>query len=276
MGLFSSLFGSGSKSAYDTRGVAAATNAENQRTQAVYDQMMAAGQPYTQLGAQGTTALSSQLPQLTERFTLDQFNTDPSYQFLQDEAAKAVERSAAARGSLLAPSTAKALQDRSQALASTEFGNAFNRNMAQNASIFDMLSGASNVGQNQLAQDSVNSWNYADTMANNNIGLANAQLAAYGAKNANRQSMLSNWINAGARVAGAAASDIRVKQDIKPLGQENGYNIYEFAYKGEPEKRYVGVMAQEVAKTNPDAVVDIDGVLHVYYDKIGVQMREAA
>lgn len=201
MGLFSSLFGSGNKSAYDTSGVAAATQAENARVQSAYDQLMAASQPYTALGAQGTTALSSQLPQLTSRFSLDQFNTDPSYQFLQDEAAKAVERSAAARGSLLAPSTSKALQDRSQALASAEFGNAFNRNMAQNASIYDMLSGASNVGQNQLAQNSQSTWNYLDTMGNNNIGLQNAILASYGAKNANKQSMLANWINAGARVA---------------------------------------------------------------------------
>lgn len=275
MGLFSSLFGSGSKSAYDTSGVAAATQAENARVQSTYDAMMAAGQPYTQLGAQGTTALSSQLPQLTERFSLNQFNTDPSYQFLQDEAAKAVERSAAARGNLLAPSTSKALQERSQALASTEYGNAFNRNMAQNASIYDMLSGASNVGQNQLAQDNANSWNYLGTMNENNIGLQNAILASYGAKNANTQSMLGNWINAGSRVA-AAASDRRIKQDIKPLGQENGHNIYEFAYKGAPEKRYIGVMAQEVAETHPEAVTDIDGVLHVFYDKIGVAMREAA
>lgn len=275
MGLFSKLFGSGNKSAYDTSGVAAATQTENARVQTNYDQMMAAGQPYTQLGAQGTTALSSQLPQLTERFSLDQFNTDPSYQFLQDEAAKAVERSAAARGSLLAPSTAKALQDRSQALASTEYNNAFNRNQSQNASIYDMLSGASNIGQNQLNANNQNTWSYLGTMNQNNIGLQNAILASYGAKNANAQSMLANWVNAGARVASVAAgSDRRIKDNIKELGTENGHKVYEFTYKGKPEKRFIGVMAQDIIETNPEAVTDIDGVLHVYYDKIGVQMRE--
>lgn len=207
MGLFSSLFGSGNKSAYDTKGVAAATQVENQRVQSAYDAMMGAAQPYTDLGAQATTSLSAQLPQLTSRFSLDQFNTDPSYQFLQDESAKAVERSAAARGNLLAPSTAKALQDRSQALASTEYGNAFNRNMAQNASVFDMLSGASNIGQNQLGAQNQNTWNYLGTMNQNNIGLQNAILASYGAKNAATQSSLANWVNAGKSVASAAAGN---------------------------------------------------------------------
>lgn len=249
MGLFSSLFGSGNKSAYDTRGVAAATSESNKLYKSIYDQVLASGQPYEQLGQQATTALSSQLPQLTERFTYNEFNADPSYQFLQDEAAKAVERSAAARGSLMAPSTSKALQDRSQALASTEYGNAFNRDRAQNASIYDMLTGASGIGQNQVAQNAAGGWGYADAISNNNIGLQNAQLAAYGAKNANKQSMLSNWINLGGQVGAAAAgkpaaSDRRVKQDIKPLGKENGYNMYEFAYKGDPNKRYIGVMAQ--------------------------------
>lgn len=203
MGLFSSLFGSGSKSAYDTSGLAAATNTENQRIQSAYDAMMAAGQPYTQLGEQGANALSGQLSNLTQPFTYSQFNADPSYQFMQDEAAKAVERSAAARGSLLAPSTSKALQDRATSLASTEYGNAFNRNMAQNASIFDMLSGATGIGQDQLVQNNANTWSQLGALGENNIGLQNAIMASYGAKNANRQSMLANWMNLGGRVATA-------------------------------------------------------------------------
>jgi hypothetical protein len=207
MGLFKSLFGSGSKSAYDTSGLAAATNTENARIQSAYDAMMAAGQPIAGLASQGATALSGQLPQLTQRFTYDQFNADPSFRFLQDEAAKAVERSAAARGGLLAPSTAKALQERSQALASTEYGNAFNRNMAQNASIFDMLSGATGMGQDQLAQNNANTWSYLGSMGQNNIGLQNAIMASYGAKNANRQSMLANWMNLGGQVGGALAGN---------------------------------------------------------------------
>lgn len=204
MGLFSSLFGSGSKAAYDTRGLADATNQSNALYKTTYDQSIAAGQPWMDLGTNGANQLNSQLGQLTQPFSYDQFNADPSYQFLQDESQKAVERSAAARGSVYAPSTMKALQDRSQALASTEYGNAFNRDLATRGSTYDMLMGASNVGQNQVAQNTQSGWNYADSVSNNNIGLQNAMMSAYGAKNAATQSMLGNWINLGGRVAGAA------------------------------------------------------------------------
>lgn len=75
-------------------------------------------------------------------------------------------------------------------------------------------------------------------------------------------------------LAGGLFSDIRLKEDIIPIGEENGHAIYEFKYKGKPE-RYIGVMAQEVQKTNPEAVIKIDGYLAVNYDTIGVQFREA-
>lgn len=274
MGLFSSLFGSGSKSAYDTSGLAAATNQSNDLYKQIYGDSVSAGAPWLELGQQGASGLSSQLSALTTPFNGASFEQDPSYQFLQDESNKAVQRSASAQGSLFAPSTAKALQDRSSALASTEYGNAFNRDQQSKQSIYDMLMGVSNVGQTQAANNAQSGWNYADAVSNNNIGLQNAVLGAAQSKNANTQSMLGNWINLGAKVGAAAASDIRLKNNINIIGNRNGHNIYHFNYKNDPTKRYEGVMAQEVAKTRPDAVVDIGGFLHVYYDKLGLEMRE--
>lgn len=274
MGLISSLFGSGNKSAYDTSGLANATNQSNALYKQVYDDSVSAGSPWIQLGQQGVSGLSSQLSGLTKPFSYDQFTADPSYQFMQDEAAKAVQRSASAQGSLFAPSTAKALQDRATSLASTEYGNAFNRNQSQNQSIYDMLMGVSNVGQNQVAQNTQGGWNYADAVSGNNIGLQNAILGAAQSKNANTQSMLGNWINLGAKVGAAAASDRRIKENIVHIGEENGYPIYEFNYLGAPDKRFIGVMAQDVQEIMPEAVVEQDGILRVYYDKIGVTMRE--
>ena len=52
---------------------------------------------------------------------------DPGYQFRMDEARKALEGSAAARGDLLSGGNLKALQSRSQDLASQEYGKAWNR-----------------------------------------------------------------------------------------------------------------------------------------------------
>jgi len=73
--------------------------------------------------------------------------------------------------------------------------------------------------------------------------------------------------------AAAAASDINLKEKIEKVGEENGFNIYEFNYKGKPE-RYRGVMAQEVQKIMPEAVTEKDGFLAVFYDKIGIEFKQ--
>ena len=54
---------------------------------------------------------------------------DPAVQYRQDQERRQIEQSAANRGGMFSGSgaTAKALQDRSQAIASDEFGNAYNR-----------------------------------------------------------------------------------------------------------------------------------------------------
>ena len=68
-------------------------------------------------------------------------------------------------------------------------------------------------------------------------------------------------------------SDISVKENLKPIGRKNGLNIYEFNYIGNP-KRYTGVIAQEVEKIYPDAVIEEDGIKKVIYSKIGIEMTE--
>jgi hypothetical protein len=68
-------------------------------------------------------------------------------------------------------------------------------------------------------------------------------------------------------------SDTRLKENIKEVGMENGHKVYEFNYIGNPNK-FIGVMAQDVEKTHPDAVTEIDGYKAVDYDAIGVQFRE--
>lgn len=73
--------------------------------------------------------------------------------------------------------------------------------------------------------------------------------------------------------SGAAASDISLKENIEKVGEEKGFNIYEFNYKGD-SKRYRGVMAQEVQKVMPEAVTEKDGFLAVFYDMIGIKFSE--
>jgi hypothetical protein len=67
-------------------------------------------------------------------------------------------------------------------------------------------------------------------------------------------------------------SDIRLKQDIVPLGRlADGIGIYRFRYKGDDHTLYVGVMAQEVQNVVPGAVSrDRDGFLRVDYDRLDI------
>ncbi len=57
---------------------------------------------------------------------------DPGYAFRQEEARKAIDASAAARGDLLSGGTLQALQSRSQDLASQEYQNAYGRALGEN------------------------------------------------------------------------------------------------------------------------------------------------
>ena len=78
--------------------------------------------------------------------------------------------------------------------------------------------------------------------------------------------------------AGAMRSDIQLKENITYINQSpNGHSIYEWNYKGEPKsRRYQGVMAQELLKTAPEAVVTMDnGYLGVDYEKIDVDFTTA-
>lgn len=68
-------------------------------------------------------------------------------------------------------------------------------------------------------------------------------------------------------------SDARLKENMVPVGYEKGHVLWEFTYRGSPE-RFRGVMAQMVADTTPDAVFeDVDGFYAVDYDRLGLEME---
>jgi len=62
-----------------------------------------------------------------------------------------------------------------------------------------------------------------------------------------------------------AASDRRIKENIKKVGKlDNGLPVYLFNYKGHPTPM-IGLMAQDVEIDNPNAVLEINGIKHVNY-----------
>jgi len=148
---------------------------------------------------------------------------------------------------------------------------------------------------NQITNPSFTSANYQGAAAPDYANLVSQnyanKMAQYNAKVGSQNSTQSGIFGLGGSFLGAAgnaggignlfsmagpaiaASDRNLKENIVPVGKENGHHIYEFNYIGKPE-RYIGVMAQEVQETHPEAVGERDGYLTVNYDAIGVKMRQ--
>lgn len=83
----------------------------------------------------------------------------------------------------------------------------------------------------------------------------------------------SGWLKPAAQSV-LSWSDERLKENIAPVGElYDGQPIYSYNYKGD-EKPQIGLMAQDVEKTAPEAVVEIGGFKAVNYDKATRRARE--
>lgn len=120
------------------------------------------------------------------------------------------------------------------------------------------------------------------------MGMANqSNIANANAQNAYNNSLVSGMFTLGAGALasptgtfgsiGKMFSDIRMKQNIKSIGVlPNGLNIYEYEYKPEFKEIaghgiHIGVMAQEVEKLIPDAVIKANnGYKMVNYSMLGI------
>lgn len=94
------------------------------------------------------------------------------------------------------------------------------------------------------------------------------QLAVYQAK-LQQQEAKKQGTGSTVGMLGAAAimSDARVKRDIRRVGRlRNGLNVYSYRYVGQ-KRRELGLLAQEVERIRPDAVISFGGIKHVIYQK---------
>ena len=116
-------------------------------------------QPYLQAGAQATNQLSNDLApggSLTQQFgqfqapTAAQAAAMPGYQFQLQQGENALQNSAAAKGGLLSTGTAKALDQYSQGLASTDYGNLFNQALSGYQTNFNTFNTQQNEAYNRL------------------------------------------------------------------------------------------------------------------------------
>lgn len=149
--------------------------------------------------------------------------------------------------------------------------------------------GATNAGSQAGLNAQSAGQNYMGNMgtgANTMLGGYNAQISGLG-------TVLNNQTNAyvnsndsflgdlGGLMGGAASmytafSDRRLKENIKEVGvdQRTALTLYEFNYIND-ERKFVGVMADEVELSYPEAVTDTDlGFKAVNYDMLGIEFKE--
>lgn len=260
---------------------AAAANQATKELARQYDQTREDYLPFLTTGTASNAELSRLLGvsgdetsegygSLAKPFTMQDFEADPGYAFRLSEGMKALDRANAAKGKYFSGQAIKGLMDYGQEAASQEYSNAYDRYTNNQTNLYNRLAGLSNTGQTTATGLASAGENYANNAAENIIGAGNARAAGtVGSANA-WTTGLQNMKNQA--MFAAMASDIRLKENIKKVGNSKGFNIYEFSYINKPE-RWRGVMAQEVAKTRPDAIRAIDGFLYVDYDRIGLAME---
>jgi hypothetical protein len=182
--------------------------------------------PYLQAGAQATNQLSSALApggSLTQQFgqfqapTAAQAAAMPGYQFQLQQGENALQNSAAARGGLLSTGTAKSLDQYSQGLASTDYGNLFNQALSGYQTNFNTFNTQQNEAYNRLA-------GVSQLGASSAAGLNNVQQAGTNALansiQGTAQQQGQYYVGAGnAQAAGTVGSTNALVGGLTGLGQ---------------------------------------------------------
>lgn len=135
--------------------------------------------PYREAGYSALSDIGGMKPYLTQQYSPEEFakGQDPGYQFRLQQGQEATNRMANMGGGMISGNALRGAQDYTQGLASTEYGNAFNRFQTQRSNIYNTLASIAGLGQTSLGQTTT-----AGTTAAGNIGanIANAGAAQAG------------------------------------------------------------------------------------------------
>lgn len=228
----------------------AAAGDANATQKYIFDQQREDAQPWREAGVRAIAGMEGS--DYKRDFTMKDFQADPGYAFRMAEGAKAIERSASARGGLNSGATMKALTRFGQDTASAEYSNAYNRFNADRDRRFNRLASLSGSGQTANSGVAQASQNYANQYGSNVTGVANAE-----AGKAMGQANQLNQLAGNASLAAIAFSDARLKKDIEPISKadiaemRSHLKAYRFRYTDESfgKGEWVGVMAQDLEKS---------------------------
>jgi hypothetical protein len=150
-------------------------------------------------------------------FTGENLASDPGYQFGLNQGTQGIERGQAARGNFLSGAAMRELTRFNEDYAGTKFNDAYNRNLStyntnltrrqnewntnlnaynQNRNtIYNFLTGQSQMGQNSAAQVGASGVQTANNVGNNIMGAGNAQAAGAVASGNALASGINNAVN---------------------------------------------------------------------------------
>ena len=171
---------------------AAATQAKSAKRAAqiqerIYQQQRADLAPYREQGYTALQDIEELKPFLASQFGPEQFETylDPSMAFRQRLGTQATERLANVGGGAVSGNTLRALEEFGQNLASTEYGNAFNRFQTERSNIYNTLANIAGMGQGAVNTGVNAAQNLGSQLTGLTTGAAAAQAAGQvGAANA--------------------------------------------------------------------------------------------
>jgi hypothetical protein len=128
---------------------AAAADRAMAQEMAMYEQSREDLGPYREEGYAALQDIAAMKPFLTSQFGEDQFAQylDPSMAFRQRLGEQSTARLANVGGGALSGNTLRALNEFGQNLASTEYGNAFNRFQTERGNIYNTLANIAGMGQ---------------------------------------------------------------------------------------------------------------------------------
>jgi len=225
--------------------------------------------PFKEVGQEALPGLSGMVQDPNKQLEFVQDN--PFFEALAGKATDTLLANQAAKGKVGSGGTAEALQN-SLLLLGTDL---VNQNIGQRQNLANLGLGAA-TGQAGIAQQT------GQSVGQTIQGIGNAQAAGIvGGSNAQQQalqgglSFLGTMIQPPQQGGGGSggtssllACDVRFKENIKRVGQaDNGLPLYMFNYKGDSTP-HINVMAQDVEKVKPEAVVEINNYKFVNTDKL--------
>lgn len=251
----------------------------------MFDKINAQNAPYRTLGELGAGQYGNYINNgyFTAQPSMDDLTRlMPNYQFGLQQGLGQFNAQMNAMGGAVSGNAIQGGQQFAQDYAGNALQNAFANYQTNRQNVASNLGAATGFGLNANQITAGAGTGAASNAGNLLSSIGNAQAAgtmgqanaiAGGLNNISNYAMLYGLMNKG----GGPGSDIRLKENIKQIGQlPNGLNLYKFEYKPEFKNHkacghgeFVGVMAQEVEKIMPEAVFELDnGYKAVKYEML--------